>query len=225
MIFFAHRGARGYEPENTLRAFSRAVDLGAKWIELDVYPIEGELVVFHDLRLERTTNGKGFIWEQSLDYIRTLDAGKGEKVPLLGEVIHLLDPSICINIELKWQGTAELVADLLTAGDTEKRTDSSRFVISSFIHSELLKFKQIMPDHRIGALTGELPTAYAQFAEQLGAYSVHPTIEFINQEFVDDAHRRGLQVYVYTINHPDELAWMRDLGVDGVFTDYPDKIK
>ena len=75
ILCFAHRGARGYEPENTLRAFEKAVNLGAKWIELDVYPVENELVIIHDLRLERTTDGTGFVWKQSLDYLRSLDAG------------------------------------------------------------------------------------------------------------------------------------------------------
>ncbi|MDP8207094.1 MAG: glycerophosphodiester phosphodiesterase family protein [Candidatus Electryonea clarkiae] len=224
MICFAHRGACGYEPENTLRAFRKALDLGAKWIELDVYPIENELVIIHDLRLERTTNGSGFIWKHNLDYLRSLDAGKGEKIPLLSEVFDLMSPEIGINIELKWHGSAELVARFLQHHFSSNELKSERFLVSSFIHAELLTFRKLMPEIRIGALTGDLPLELALFAEKLGAYSVNPTIEFINRDFVHDAHRRGLKVFVYTVNHFEEFSWMRELGVDGVFSDFPDRI-
>ncbi|MBZ0264954.1 glycerophosphodiester phosphodiesterase [bacterium] len=221
LTVFAHRGARGYEPENTLRAFKRAEELGAKWIELDVYPVEDKLVVIHDLRLERTTNGTGFVWNQSLDTLRSLDAGKGEKIPFLNEVFDTISEETGINIELKWHGAAALVASFLR----QRKLNLNRILVSSFIHAELLVFKKLMPEVPIGALTGELPLKFASFAEELGAYSIHPTIEFISSEFVDDAHQRGLKVYVYTVNHPEELEWMRQLGVDGVFTDFPDKIR
>ncbi len=224
MICFAHRGARGYEPENTLLSFRKAMELHAEWIELDVYPVEGELVIIHDLRLERTTNGAGFIWKQSLEYLRSLDAGKGEKIPLLPEVFDLLDRNMGINIELKWPGTAELVATFLEERLNAEIIHEEQLLVSSFIHAELQKFKQLLPSIRIGALTGDLPLGLATFADTLNAYSVHPTIEFISQDFVDDAHKRGLKVYVYTVNHPEELAWMVELGVDGIFTDYPDRM-
>jgi glycerophosphoryl diester phosphodiesterase len=224
MICFAHRGASGYEPENTLRAFKKAVDLGAKWIELDVYPIENKLVTIHDIRLERTTNGNGFIWKQSLEYLRSLDAGIGEKIPLLEEVFEIVNEDIGINIELKWPGSAELVASFLKHRIPTNTPSLDRYLVSSFIHSELLIFKKLMPNIRIGALTGDLPIKHTQFAEELDAYSVHPTIEFISKEFVEDAHKRGLKVFVYTVNHIEEFEWMQEIGVNGVFTNFPDKI-
>ena len=224
MIYFAHRGARGHEPENTLRAFSRALELGARWIELDVYPVENELVVFHDLRLERTTNGTGFVWQQTLEHLRLLDAGKGEVIPLLGEVFDLVGPETGINIELKRFGAAEPVARFLRQRLAHGSPGPERWLVSSFIHSELSAFAQLMPEVRIGALTASLPLDLARFAEELGASSVHPAIDSVNGDFVRDAHRRGLKVFVYTVNHPEELAWMRELGVDGVFTDFPDRI-
>jgi glycerophosphoryl diester phosphodiesterase len=224
LICVAHRGARGYEPENTLRAFAKAIDLGAPWIELDVYPIEDELMIIHDLRLDRTTNGSGFVFEKSKKHLRSLDAGQGEKIPFLREVLELVDRKAGINIELKWKGTAEPVARAIQAAIKNLGWSPDQFLVSSFIHAELVTFAKLMPGIRIGALTGELPVDYAAFAQKLGAWSLHPTIEFIDQEFVDDAHDRGLKVFVYTVNHPEELAWMVKLGVDGVFTDYPDRI-
>jgi len=224
MICFAHRGAKGYGPENTLAAFARALELGANWVEADVYPVEGELVVFHDLRLERTTNGTGFVFRQTLPYLRSLNAGNGEKIPFLREVIDLLDGQIGLNIELKWPGTAAPVAALIDTCCRELGWHPDRFLVSSFIHSELQLFSQVLPGIRIGALTGDLPLCHAAFAEQLGAWSVHANIEFVSREFVEDAHRRNLKFFVYTVNHPEEFDWMEELGVDGVFTDYPDRL-
>lgn len=224
MIIFAHRGARGHAPENTLLAFGRALELGAKWIELDVYPVENDLVVFHDLRLERTTDGHGFVWEQPLAALRALDAGQGEKIPLLAEVFDLVGPDIGVNVELKGFGSAQPVAALLRQRLTQKSLRPENCLVSSFIHEELRTFRALMPDIAIGALTASLPVDLARFAEELGAYSVHVAIDCINRGFVDDAHGRGLKVFVYTVNHPAEFAWMRALGVDGVFTDFPDRI-
>jgi len=224
MIFFAHRGARGQAPENTLLAFGRALELGAQWIELDVYPVENHLVVFHDLRLERTTNGSGFVWQQPLAALRALDAGQGEKIPLLTEVFDLVGPEIGINIELKGVGSAKPLVDLLRPRLAQQTLRPETCLVSSFIHDELRAFRTLMPEIPIGALTSSRPVKLAHFAEELGAYSVHVAIDCINREFVVDAHGRGLKVFVYTVNHPAELAWMRELGVDGVFTDYPDRI-
>lgn len=224
-LCFAHRGAKGYEPENTLPAFEKAIELHADWIELDVYHIENELVVFHDLRLNRTTNGTGFIFNRSLDYIRSLDAGNGAKIPFLSEVIDLVDKKAGINIELKGPETAVKVADMLNRLIHDGGWSADQFMISSFRHAELLLFQQLMPNIRLGALTGSIPLNYAKFATDIGAYSLNPTIEFISREFINDAHSRGLKVFVYTVNHSDELEWMRELDVDGVFSDYPDIVK
>ena len=106
LICFAHRGASGHEPENTLLSIQMALSLGAQWIEIDVHAAEGELVVIHDKRLERTTDGRGYVAEQSLEYLRSLDAGKGERIPLLREVFDLVGRRAGINIELKGHGTA-----------------------------------------------------------------------------------------------------------------------
>lgn len=224
MICFAHRGARGHEPENTLRAFAKALDLGAPWVEVDVYPVGGELVVFHDLRLERTTNGTGYIFDQELSYLRNLDAGMGEKIPTLRQVIDLIDGQAGINIELKWPGTAEPVAKLIDTCCRELGWPADHFLVSSFIHAELRHFHQLLPAIRIGALTGDLPLNLAAFAEELDADAVHANIEFVSQDFVDDAHLRGMQFYVYTVNHAEDIAWMARLGVDGLFTDYPERV-
>ncbi len=222
---FGHRGAAGHAPENTLASVEKAIELGVDWIEVDVYNIEGELVVFHDDRLERTTNGTGYVMEQSRTYLRTLDAGNGEKIPLLPEIFDLVDHRVGINIELKGTNTAQPVVQLIERYVANHNWCYQDFLVSSFNHHELQAVKQLQPEIRTGALIVALPIDYAAFAEKLGAYSVHPSIEFINREFVADAHRRNLNVFVFTVNHPDDLSKMETLGADGVFTDYPEIVR
>ncbi len=221
-IVFAHRGASGHEPENTLRSFKRALELGASWIETDVYAVEHELVVIHDDRLERTTNGTGYVMKRSLEYLRSLDAGKGERIPLLRELFELVGARAGINVELKGADTAKLLAKLIGELLADRTLTRDQLLVSSFNHRELRKFSELMPEIRTGALIVRIPLFYARLAEKLGAWSVHVSSEFINRRFVDDAHQHGLKVYVYTVNDLEMLQRMRGLGVDGVFTNYPE---
>ncbi len=220
---FAHRGAMGYEPENTLAAFSKALDLGAVWVEADVHSAGGELFVIHDDRLDRTTNGAGRVSESSVAYLRTLDAGKGQKIPLLSEVLELLDARAGVNIELKGEGTSRPVAELIEEVLANSNWHADQFLVSSFDHPELLDFGRRMPEIRVGALTAGIPLDYAAFAEALGAWSVHASLEFVNVEFVADAHERGMRFFVYTVNEEDDLSMVRRMGADGIFTNYPDR--
>ena len=223
MLCIGHRGAMGYEPENTLLSVEKALALGTSWIEVDVYVVEGRLIVFHDQRLERTTNGKGYVVEQTFRYLRSLDAGKGQKIPTLNEVFDLVERRAGINVELKGYETVEpvtrLIKDYISNGWSYEQ-----ILVSSFKHHKLKKMTDLEPRIRIGALLGGIPLHYAAFAEELGAFSVHLAHDFITNEFVEDAHRRGLKVFVFTVNHPDDIIKMCDLGVDGVFTNYPDRV-
>ena len=225
MIKFGHRGAMGYEPENTLISFKKGLELNVDAVELDVYVCKtGELVVIHDDKVDRTTNGTGYVIEKTFEELRSLDAGKGEKIPTLQEVLDLIDKKVKINIELKGANTAKPVAGLVDQYIKEKGWSVAHFMISSFNHYELKIFNDLNPEVRIGALITGIPIGYAEFAEKVNASSVNLCIEFINQEFVDDAHKRGLQVYVWTVNDEDDIATMKALGVDGMFSNFPDRL-
>ncbi|MFA5182453.1 MAG: glycerophosphodiester phosphodiesterase family protein [Syntrophales bacterium] len=223
-ILFAHRGASGYEPENTLSAFELALAMRAQWLELDVYAMDGELLVIHDDRLERTTNGTGFVMDKDLAYLRSLDAGKGQKIPLLREVFDLVGDRAGINIELKGPETAAPVSGLIAAAITEHRMTAEQFIVSSFNHQELLHFKTMNPEIRIGALVSGVPWRAARFAHKMGAYAVHAGMNIVNRRFVANVHRRGLRFFAYTVNTREDLKRMQGMGVDGVFTNYPDLI-
>lgn len=220
-----HRGACGYEPENTLRSFRRALELKVDMIEFDVYTLAGgEIVIIHDDKVNRTTNGQGYVLDKSFEEIRKLDAGQGEKIPTLEETLDLIDKKCQVNIELKGVGTAESVWAVIEKYVTEKGWNYEDFFISSFNHHELKKFQELAPKVRIGVLIVGLPIDYAVLAEKLGAYSINVSQEFINKEFVADAHQRGLKIFAFTVNDVDDIKRMRDLGVDGIFSNYPERI-
>ena len=223
MLCIGHRGAMGHEPENTLSSIRKALELGAPFVEVDVYSVDGELIVFHDDRLERTTNGSGYVLDQTFEHLRTLDAGNGQLIPTLKEVCDEVDRRAGINIELKGPATAVPVVELIR--DLERENwDLNSVLVSSFNHRELAETKRLDPRIQIGALICGLPVDDSKFAADLGAISVHPALEFVDQRFIDDAHARELRVYVYTVDHPEDIQRMRNLGVDGVFTNFPELV-
>ncbi|MEX2488476.1 MAG: glycerophosphodiester phosphodiesterase family protein [Pseudomonadales bacterium] len=217
-VLIGHRGACGYEPENTLISFERAIAMGCLWTELDVYAVENELIVIHDDWLERTTNGTGRVMDASLAYLRSLDAGKGERIPLLSEVIDKVDHRAGINIELKGPDTAKPVTDLLD-GYCSRGWHSDEFLLSSFDHNELAKAD---PRYRRGVLFSRRADYFA-VADQLNAWSVNWSRKLVTPLLVETAHQRDLKVLVYTVNQPEEILAMQQMGVDGIFTDYPDR--
>jgi len=221
MQIIAHRGASGEYPENTLLAFRQALAQGADAIELDVFAVEGELIVIHDPHLQRTTNGRGSIYQHSLAQLATIDAGAGEPIPLLWQVLQLVQGRCWLNIELKGPDTLEPLLKLLQRAERELNYDLNSLLISSFNHKLLAAIKAVRPELRTGALTASLPTDNCAFAVQLQAYSVHCDAGFIDEALVADAKARQLQLYVYTVDEADDLARLKALGVDGVFTNYP----
>jgi glycerophosphoryl diester phosphodiesterase len=225
-ILIAHRGASAIEPENTLAAFKKALEFPCiKMIELDVYAIpSGELMVIHDDTVDRTTNGKGYVMESSFKHLRSLDAGGGgkhEKIPTLNEVLDLIDRQVKVNIELKGENTAEPVKKLVQEY-LAKGWKHGDFLISSFSREELWKFKEPMPGIPVGVLFDGKPPGYAEYAEGIKAYSIHPSVKFANKEMVDDAHRRGMKVFCWTLKKAGEIERMRKLGVDGMFVNDPE---
>ena len=220
-LCIGHRGARGHEPENTLRSVRRALELGAHGIEIDVWFTDGELVVIHDARLDRTTNGRGYVSRKTFAQLRALDAGQGERIPTLREVFETVDRRAFVNVELKGRRTAGPVSALIAEFVEQRGWSYEDFVVSSFSRAEL----RAIADPRIPiALLLARPTRlYPLSARRVRASAVNPALRYVTRQFVEDAHRRGLRVFVYTVNEPADIARMREWGVDGVFTDYPER--
>ncbi|CAJ1837848.1 Glycerophosphodiester phosphodiesterase [Aeromonas dhakensis] len=223
MQIIAHRGASGLAPENTLKAIRLALTLGAEAIEIDVQQADGELWVFHDRRLERCTDGRGVLMAQSRTYLESLNAGEGEGIPTLWQVMEAIAGQAELHIELKGAETADEVARLTLRAEAELGFTTAQWVVSSFHHPELARFAALRPEIRLGALTSTIPLTQAAFAAELGAWSLNCDVDFVDQQLVQDAHDRGLRVLVYTVDDPADQAMLAAIGVDGIFTNRPDR--
>ncbi|SFL66260.1 glycerophosphoryl diester phosphodiesterase [Paenibacillus sp. 1_12] len=231
-LIIAHRGSKGMAPENTLAAFQLGLNQGCEGIELDIHlTADGEIVVCHDLTLDRTTNGKGFIVEKSLSEIKTFDAGswfgdsfKGETIPTLNEVFDLVPDTIMVNVEIKYAYGGQIEHKLLDL--LHKRNRMDNVVISSFDHKCVRRVKLMEPAAKIGLLyQANLldPIAYARSFD-VDVYSLHPYFQHLDAEDVLKAVENGLYVYPYTANAESDLLHLTQIGVSGIITDFPGRL-
>ena len=218
VVVVGHRGAAGLAPENTLPSFRRAWACGVSAVELDVQLLDGRLVVIHDERLERTTNGVGAVTDLNLTELRALDAGDGAPIPFLEEVMAELPAGTGVNVELKGPGTAEPVAELLA--------DMSRaeVLVSAFDHEELRRFHRRAPEWPVAPLFHRWRPGVWRTAESFDAWSVNLNQRIATRYRLAHARRRNLRVLVYTVNDLEEARRLVSWGATGVFTDYPDRI-
>ena len=226
----AHRGWPKVAPENTLPAFEMALESGADYIELDVQLTkDGELVVFHDDTIERTTNGKGYLTDFTYDELQKLSAGSwyGDehefddvKIPKFTEVLDLIGNDILLNIEIKSHGnvpaTAEKVVEIIEEYDIKKSC-----YVTSFSYQALKRVKELDPKIKTALIAHIAPsTVYSQM-DYIDAISVNYL--FINQSVVNNAHRSGKKVFVWTVDRSGPMKKMISLGVDNIITNRPDK--
>lgn len=196
VLRIGHRGATGHAPENTLASFRKAVELGCDMTELDVHVCaSGEVVVIHDEKVDRTTNGKGLISELSLAELKRLDAGEGEEIPTLEEVLGVLTDKIMLNIELKGLGTAKPVHELIRK--TGWRNEN--LTVTSFNWDMLSDYTELDPEARIGVLTFKNHNEALRYAEIIKAYSVNPYHMLLRGKYVDKAQEKTSK---YTHGHP-----------------------
>ncbi|MGL4831376.1 MAG: glycerophosphodiester phosphodiesterase [Propionibacteriaceae bacterium] len=222
---WGHRGASGYAPENTVAAFELAAAMGADGVELDVQlSADGQVVVIHDETLDRTTNAHGPVQDFTAAQLAATDTGRGAGVPLLDEVFALLKPTrLLINVELKnsvelYPGMEQLVVDLIDAYDMQERV-----VVLSFNHYSLATVRELAP-LPLGVLSTDLMYEPWQYAKTVGAAALHPHWKLLRLSgYVEQAHAAGLRVHPWTVNEPDDIAWVVAQGVDALITNYPDR--
>ncbi|MEA2077668.1 MAG: glycerophosphodiester phosphodiesterase [Candidatus Marinimicrobia bacterium] len=221
----AHRGASGYEPENTLAAFRSALTMQADAIELDVQICKsGEIVAFHDKRLKRITGVRGKIKRKKLAGLRKFDAGNGEHIPTLKEILDLCDAKININIELKSRRSALATAMVMRNSIRTGHWKNENFFVSSFFHRELRRFHEICPEIPVGLLYRRRPGKLKKRIKLFDPVAVHLSVKHIKEKWIHLAHDHGLKVYVWTVNDPDVAGILFSEGVDGFFTNYPDRL-
>lgn len=227
-LVIAHRGASGTSPENTLAAFRRAEALGSDMIELDVQlSRDGEVVVIHDWTLDRTTTGSGPVGEHSLAALKALDAGswfaltfKGERVPTLAEV--LAEVRLLVNVELKPVGDDGLEARALSI--VEEAGGLERVVFSSFEQEALERLRACSRQARLAILWERTALGDAvRAAERVAARALHVRKDVATPGALATAAAAGLPVRAWTVNDPAEMARLVAAGVEGVFTDFPER--
>jgi len=219
----AHRGASALAPENTLAAFQLALDLQSDGIELDVMlSADQQVVVIHDNTVDRTTNGSGRVADMTLQQIQSLDAGKGEKVPTLSEVLDRFGGKFLINIELKnytsiFDNLPIEVAKVLKVHGMEEEV-----LISSFNPFNISRVRRRIPEARLGLIT-QPQQAQHWIWRFFNFDSLHPHFDDVDAVLVSALHARNRQVYVWTVDDPQEMKRLAGLEVDGIITNDPKK--
>ncbi len=223
-----HRGAMGYRPENTLASFQRGLELGADWIELDVHlSRDGALIVIHDETLERTTDGHGLVRDHTLAELTQLDAGDGQRIPTLNEVLdwaHQRDTIVDIEIKnapIYYEGIEDRVVQAVAeAGMTD------RVIVISFDHAAVKRVKRLEPSIVTGVLYGCRPLeGGVQLARSANADAVLPHWTYVTPEDVQLAHAADLSVAPWASSDPTVLRHLIDCGVDAIGTNHPDILK
>jgi len=223
-ICIAHRGASGCWPENTLLAFRKALDAGVSWLELDVHlSADGQLVVLHDFSLQRTTDGRGKVSKHSLVQLRGLDAGMGEKIPLLEEVLDLASGRATVNIELKGSGTGEAVAKLLQERTFSEDLSRQGILASSLNENELRVLSATLPQLPLAIVADSVDRQFWRLAEELDVWSLNLNKSCIDRALVAEAKAKKRKLLAFTVNDNRQLQKLRAMGVDGVFTDFPER--
>jgi len=221
ILKISHRGASAYEPENTLRAIKRALEYTVDMVEVDARETrDGQIVVIHDETLQRTTNGRGYVHQTSFSQLRRLDAGKGERVPTLQEVIDLVKCRVGLVVELKDPRTADKVAEILAKNNFVDQT-----IVTSFIHSAVKTVKEINPQIKTGVIFRSAPIKPSQLALDANANALFPYHKYVTTRMIDDAHSNYLTVNVWTVDTREEIEHYAEIGVDGVVTNRPDLLK
>lgn len=215
-----HRGAPAYEPENTLRSIRRALKMGVAAVEVDVQLTkDGRLVVIHDDTVDRTTNGHGAVKDLTFAELRALDAGKGEPIPSLEEVVDLVKGRAHLVVELK---RPEAAPALLRFFQEHLLFDAAHVI--SFWHPVLKTLKEQEPRLRTGVLMVGCPADPVGLARAARADALVLNYRYVNRELVDAAHRQGIRVIVWNIDDPEILKPYLAMNLDAIGTNRPQEI-
>lgn len=224
-LVIGHRGACGHAPENTLASIHKALEFKVDALEFDVRCCKsGDVVLMHDHTLERTTNGKGRVAAKTLAQLRKLDAGDGELIPTLEEALLAIGRKAMAIIELKDLECTEAVADIITQFVQERGFTYHDFLVVSFDHVQLKKLRSINPRILVGANIVGVPVDLAHFGDLCAAWSINAGFHHLPPELIEDAHMRGIRVFAWTVNFPDDIEDVLELDVDGIITNYPDRL-
>jgi glycerophosphoryl diester phosphodiesterase len=234
MKIIAHRGASGEFPENSLLAFEHAITQQADGIELDAqyHQLSGKFVLLHDSYVKDNAGNEFHFNESPLTDLLSITKNN-QPITTLDKALEIIDGRCLVNIELKTSFAdapnidviVRALIELLKEFTKTKQFTYSQFIISAFNHPLLLAFKRYIPEVKTAALIAHCPLSMSEFKTILQVHSINPSIECLNQELVNEAHKLGLTVWVYTVDREINIEQCKRWGVDAIFTNYPARTK
>ena len=226
-LSIGHRGAKGYVVENTYESINKAIELDVDGIEIDVFKcVSGELVLFHDKDLKGLTGKSGLIENLTIKELEEFLVLGKYKIPTLKDVLIRIETPLFVNIELKGSDTAHATSKIIA--DLSKNTSWSleNFVVSSFNWNELEQFRSIDKKTPVGVLVSKSVSINEaiEFGKKINAQAIHPNYQLLDEITVKKIKNNGFKTYTWTVNNRDEINFMKKLKVDGIISDYPDRI-
>ena len=219
ILKIGHRGAKGYVAENTLASFQKAIDLGCDGIELDVHLSKDQkVIVIHDETINRTTTGKGFVNDFTSSELNQFG------ISTLEEILNLIDKKCFVNVEIKDNKASKFVLEILQRYILEKKWNSNLFQISSFDWNILQLCQLENKTISLGVLTEDSIDDAITFAKKIKAYSINPYFKLLDVENVQLIHENGFKIYPWTVNQPEDITFVKSLNIDGIISDFPDRI-
>jgi len=222
-----HRGAKGYVAENTIESISKAIELGVDGIEIDVFKcLSGDLVLFHDQDLKDLTGKSGQIENLTINELEEFLVLGKYKIPTLNDVLIKIESPLFVNIELKGSDTAGATSKIIA--DFSRRTSwtQDNFIVSSFNWNELKKFRSIDNNTSVGVLVSKSISINEaiEFGKKINAQAIHPNYQLLDEITVKKIKNNGFKTYTWTVNNKDDINFMKKIKVDGIISDYPDRI-
>ena len=226
-LSIGHRGAKGYVAENTYESISKAIELGVDGIEIDVFKCaSGELVLFHDKNLKELTGESGLIENLNIRELEQFLVLGKYKIPTLRDVLTRIEVPLFVNTELKGLNTARATSQIIADMSKSASWSLENFIVSSFNWDELEQFRSIDKNTPVGVLANKSMdiNEAIEFGTKINAQAIHPNFKLLNDKTVKKIKNNGFKIYTWTVNNEDDINFMKKLEVDGIISDYPDRI-
>ena len=227
ILRIGHRGSKGYVAENTLESINHAILLGVDGIEIDVFKcLSGELVLSHENNLKRLTGKSGQLEKLTLGELKKFLVVGKYKIPTLTDVLKTIETPLFVNIELKGLNTAQATSKIITNLSKSTSWRLENFIISSFNWNELEQFRSIDKNTPVGVLVSNSMSINKaiEFGKKINAQAIHPNFKLLNEKTVKKIKNNGFKIYTWTVNSKDDINYMKKFKVDGIISDFPDKI-
>ena len=227
VLRIGHRGSKGYIAENTLESINHAILLGVDGIEIDIFKcLSGELVLSHENDLKRLTGKSGQLEKLTLNELKKFLVVGKYNIPTLTDVLIKIETPLFVNIELKGLNTAQPTSKIISDISINTSWSLEHFIVSSFNWDELELFRSVDKNTPVGVLVSKSMSINEaiEFGKNINAQAIHPNFRLLNDKAVKKIKNNGFKIYTWTVNDEDDINFMKKLKVDGIISDYPDRI-